>query len=109
LSSDDRDLLEDIVVSARPAIAYVHGFDEAAFHADRKTQDAVMYRLGVIGEAAGHLSDEARASIALDWKAMRGMRHHLFHGYRDVKVPTVFATVRDDLPRVLQAIEQALP
>lgn len=54
---------------------------EAAFLYDRKTQDAVIRNLEIIGEAANKLSPELQASNAdIPWADMIGMRNRLIHG-----------------------------
>ena len=90
-------------------MSYVAGMEESAFRSDLKTQDAVVYRLGVIGEAARWTSDAARAAIPMDWSAIIGMRHRLFHGYREIKLDLVWFTVTDDLPVLVAAIERYFP
>ncbi|HEV2722399.1 MAG TPA: HepT-like ribonuclease domain-containing protein [Thermoanaerobaculia bacterium] len=96
-------------MSARRAMSYVAEMQESDFSTDWKTQDAVVYRLGVIGEAARWLSDVVRTAIDVDWTAIVGMRHRLFHGYREVKLDVVWFTVSDDLPVLVAEIERYLP
>jgi uncharacterized protein with HEPN domain len=100
LSSDD-DLLNDILDAAEEAVSYVEGmmFDE--FRQDRKTQAAVMYRLGIIGEAARYVTAETQSKYSVDWTAMRGMRNRLVHGYGSVRPLIVWKTVTEDLPTLI--------
>jgi uncharacterized protein with HEPN domain len=107
-SEDDRAFLEDILLSARRAMSYVAGMQETEFENDWKTQDAVVYRLGVIGEAARWLSETARAAISVDSSGIIGMRHRLFHGYREIKLDVVWFTISDDLPVLIAGIERYL-
>ena len=65
------------------------------FLSDRMLQDAVLRRLEVLGEAAGHVSKETRDSYpAIPWKKMRGFTSLVKHEYWLV-----------DLERVWDAIE----
>jgi uncharacterized protein with HEPN domain len=104
LSSEDSGLLEDILESARLAISYIDGITEDRFDSDQLRQDAVAYRIGIIGEAARNVSLATKSAIALDWSAMMGMRNRLFHGYRDTNIPTLWKTVRIDLPDVVSLV-----
>lgn len=106
LNSEDTGLLTDILESARLAISYVHGTSEDRFHSDQLRQDAVAYRIGIIGEAARSLSVATKDAIGLDWIA--GMRNRLFHGYRDTNLVTLWKTVKIDLPEVVSLIEPFL-
>lgn len=108
LNSEDTGLLTDILESARLAISYVQGTSEARFHSDQLRQDAVAYRIGIIGEAARSLSVATKDAIGLDWTAMMGMRNRLFHGYRDTNLVTLWKTVKIDLPEVVSLVEAFL-
>jgi uncharacterized protein with HEPN domain len=80
LSSRDLALLNDILEAARMAVSYVRGVTEEQFALDTEKQDAVVYRIGVIGEAARNVSEETRNVLALRWSDMTGMRNRVFHG-----------------------------
>ena len=54
--------------------------DRERFALDRKTQDAVIHNLEVIGEAARNLPDEIKtASSGVDWRKIVGLRNILVH------------------------------
>jgi uncharacterized protein with HEPN domain len=108
LSSNDLALLKDILDAARLAVSYVRNVTEEQFVLDTEKQDAVIYRIGVIGEAANNVSDETKSVLPLRWSDMTGMRNRLFHGYNDVRIATVWTTVTNDLPLVIAAIEPFL-
>ncbi len=49
---------------------------------DRKTSDAVLYNLVVIGEAAAQISDETRARAPeIPWPKVVGLRNLIAHEY----------------------------
>ena len=106
MNSEDSGLLEDIAESARLAISYLESSPEGQFDSDQLRQDAVSYRIGIIGEAARGVSAPTKAAIDLDWTAMMGMRNRLFHGYRDTNVVTLWKTVKMDRPDVVSRIEE---
>jgi uncharacterized protein with HEPN domain len=55
-------------------LAYTIGGREA-FFADRKTQDAVIRNIEIVGQAVKGLSEEARAlEPAVPWRQIAGMR-----------------------------------
>jgi uncharacterized protein with HEPN domain len=94
--------------AAQTAMSHVCDMTEDQFLLDRSKQDAVVYRIGVIGEAARHVSDETKSQLDLNWPAMMGMRNRVFHGYRDVRVSVVWTTVTDDLPEIIATLERYL-
>jgi uncharacterized protein with HEPN domain len=81
---------------------------EEQFVLDTARQDAVFYRIGVIGEAARNVSEETRNALALRWSDMTGMRNRVFHGYNDVRIATIWTTVTNDLPQLIATLERYL-
>jgi uncharacterized protein with HEPN domain len=70
----------------------------------------VVRCLGVIGEAAGRVSPELRATHPeVTWATIAGMRDRLVHDYGTPDVFEVFRTVSEDVPRLLAQIEPLLP
>ena len=55
--------LQHILESIQAIEKYTEGWPEEAFLADRRTQDSVVRRLEIIGEAAGKLPGETKASL----------------------------------------------
>lgn len=94
--------------AARMAVSYIRDVTEDQFVLDTEKQDAVVYRIGVIGEAARNVSEETRNALALRWPDITGMRNRVFHGYNDVRIATVWTTVTNDLPQLIAAIEHYL-
>jgi uncharacterized protein with HEPN domain len=72
------------------------GFEE--FIADKKTRDAVVRNLEVIGEAAKNIPDEIKQEYPeIEWKAVTGMRDKLIHEYFGVSNSIVWETVTNDI------------
>ncbi len=72
-------------------------FDQ--FNGNATVIDAVIRCLTVIGEAAGHLSNDARTQFPqFDWRAMTGMRHRLVHDYGRIDYEIVWDVVQENLP-----------
>jgi uncharacterized protein with HEPN domain len=97
------------------ARSYVEGLGKSEFLGDKRTQQAVILNIMVIGEAATKLSDELPGFVAkypqVEWKSMRGMRNRLAHGYFDINLDIVWETVKQALPVLesqLRQIQQSL-
>jgi len=110
-----RDYLEHMLDAIRLARSYVDGLAKAEFLADRKTQQAVILNIVIIGEAATQLVDEnpafADQHSNIPWKQMRGMRNRMAHGYFEIDLDVVWDTVQlslPDLERKIAAIVENL-
>ena len=109
-----RDYLEHIRAAATDACDFVDGLTRDAFLADKRTQQAVIMSLIIIGEAATKIMNNYPEFIAahprVPWQGMRGMRNRIAHGYFDINLVVVWDTVKTALPdlvRQLPALYQA--
>ncbi len=95
---DFRLYLDDILEAIHQIRTYMADQDEDAFREDRKTQDAVIRNLEIIGEAAGNLPEEIQeAAPEIDWRKIRGLRNILIHEYFGINLPIVWDVVQNKL------------
>jgi uncharacterized protein with HEPN domain len=80
----------------------------AAGSFDRKTSDAVLYNLVVIGEAATQIADETRARAPeIPWTRIVGLRNLLAHEYFRIDldvIQTIVAGQLDQLDKTAQRL-----
>jgi uncharacterized protein with HEPN domain len=78
------------------------------FLSDKRTQQAVIMSLIIIGEAATKVMDAyadfTRAHSEVPWRSMRGMRNRIAHGYFDINLDVVWDTVQTALPALSQQL-----
>lgn len=99
--------LEDIVESLDLISEYVQDMDYNSWTKDRKTIDAVIRNIEIIGEAATHIPDDIQEKNPdIPWYQMKGMRNILIHEYFGVDVDVLWKTVRDDLPPLKEKIQK---
>jgi uncharacterized protein with HEPN domain len=110
MSSRDQILfLEDILEAVNFIEEFTHDMDYSDFINDRKTFDAVLRNLEVIGEAAKNISDKIKSSNEdINWKGMAGMRDKLIHGYFGVDPEIVWETIQNRLPEIKIQIQALL-
>jgi uncharacterized protein with HEPN domain len=108
LTSEDIALLRDMIESAELARSYVDGMTGQQFDSSQLVQDAVSYRIGIIGEAARDISPATADLIPLDWRGIRGMRNRLFHGNREVDLEDLWKTATTNMDDLIVAIEAFL-
>jgi len=104
----DQKKLQDIL-DAIVAIETYAFSSYADFLADAKTQDAILYNLIIIGEAANQISDVFQElHYQIPWSAMIGTRNIIVHGYDQVKLPIVWEILQRDLASLKAEILKAL-
>jgi len=99
-------LLQHILESIEWVEDYIYELPEEEFMESVQTQDAVLRRLEIIGEAVRNLSEDfKKLHAAVPWQKIAGMRNILIHEYFDVDLNLVWNTVKKDLPELKKHIE----
>jgi uncharacterized protein with HEPN domain len=76
---------------------------------DRLLQDAVLFQLVVIGEAAKNLSAETTGQAPeIDWSAWAGLRDVISHSYFRVDMKVIWDTIDSDVPQLAAAVDRLL-
>ena len=97
----DDAFLRDIQEAVQRIGEYTAEIEYHEFLDDRKTQDAVIRNLEIIGEAVKNLSTGVRTTYStIPWKEMAGVRDRLIHGYFGVNLDIVWQIVTGELPNV---------
>ena len=106
----DETYLLDILESAKIALAYVFDKTWDAFDADMQCQDAVLRRIEIIGEAARHISPQARKKHPqIAWREMAILRNLVIHEYDVVDINQVWDTVQNKLPALVEELSKVVP
>lgn len=100
------DYLQHILEAISHIQDYTAGMNVDGFMTDRKTSDAVIRNLEIIGEACNNIAKNhpsfAAQHTSVPWGFAYEMRNALAHGYFTVDLGIVWQTIQNDLP-VLQA------
>lgn len=68
---------------------------------------AIKMDLAQIGENIIHLSNESKSQIDKgDLKGITDIRNYIVHGYIVIKDSTIFRTIKNDLPRLVEQINK---
>ena len=104
-----RDYLHDILQSIADIQTFITDMPFTQFAADRKTINAVVRSLEIIGEATKNIPAELRGLHPyLPWSEIAAMRDKLIHEYFGIDLEIVWETVRNDLAPLEGAIQKVL-
>ncbi len=100
---------KDVLQNMREAEEFIQGLSYDQFAGDKKTFNAVVRALEVIGEAAKNVPITIRRRYpVVPWKEMAGMCDKVIHFYFGVNREAVWLAVKDRIPTIRPIIEQAL-
>ena len=99
--------VEDILESIELIESYISNMNFDNFKNDRKTIDAVVRNLEIIGEAARNISDEIKNKYQnVDWKGMIGLRNRIAHGYFGINLTIIWEILKQELPPLKEKMKQ---
>ncbi|GHU14382.1 DUF86 domain-containing protein [Betaproteobacteria bacterium] len=102
------DYLDHMQQAATDACTFVEGLGKADFLEDKRTQQAVIMSLVIIGEAVTKVMDGytgfTLAHPEVPWRNIRNMRNRIAHGYFDIDLDVVWDTVQTALPDLLKKL-----
>ncbi len=101
--------VRDMIEFCGVILDYAAGLDRAAFLAERRTYDATLRNLQLIGEAATHVP-EAVSSLhpTIPWRKIIGMRNRLVHDYLGIDDDAIWQAVEVDVPDLLPKLRSLL-
>jgi len=104
---------ELLVKDMRSAIvqieSYIAGFNHDSFLEDRRTIDAVVRNLEIIGEAARQLPEEFVARFPeVPWRLLAGLRNRIVHDYFGLDLEIVWQIISQDLLPLKSQLEKTL-
>jgi uncharacterized protein with HEPN domain len=101
--------IEDILQAISAIDEFTRGMTFEEFSADRKTIDAVMHNIMVIGEAAKNVPEEITHRYdGIPWDKMRAIRNVVVHVYFGIRKEILWETIRHDLPPLVPMLQECL-
>ena len=109
MQRDDLTRLRHMIEFAQRAQRFVEHRSREDLDQDQMLTLALIKAIETVGEAASKLSPEFRERHPeLPWPSIMGMRHKLVHAYFEVNLDMVWHTTRNELPPLIQALEEII-
>jgi uncharacterized protein with HEPN domain len=104
------DYLDHMQRAAADARGFVEGVAKDDFLDDKRTQQAVIMSLIIIGEAATKVMDGyaefTQTHPEIPWRSIRNMRNRMAHGYFEIDLNVVWETVQEWLPELCDQLSK---
>ena len=101
--------VQDMIEFCESVLSYTEGLDQRTFLTDRRTYDATLRNLELIGEAATHVPSEVRkAHPEIPWHAIIGTRNRLAHGYLKINDDLIWSIIQDAIPELAPSLRTLL-
>ncbi len=106
---DDKVRLRHILDAILEIETYMQGRTASDFFNNSMLHSACIRQLEIIGEAAGRVSEEVRATSAdVPWKEVVGLRNVLIHEYFGVDLNVILEIIEMDMPNLKDAVKYLL-
>ncbi len=101
--------LDDILEAIAWIRIYTTGVTYDSFQDDRKTIDAVVRNLEIIGEAVKQIPEKIRGQYPdIDWKKIAGLRDILIHNYFGIDLELIWDILQNKLDSLEERVNQML-
>lgn len=86
---------------------YTAGQSREQFESNPLVYDATLRNLELLGEAARHVPEEARARAPdVPWRRVVAVRNILIHGYLGIDNDVIWGIVQNEIGKLLRALEK---
>ena len=97
------------MIHAIESIESYHVFSLEAFLNDEKTQDAIMFNIIILGEAAYRIGQEFQEKHPeIPWSSIIGTRNVIVHGYDQIKLQIVWDILTKDLSSLKNKLQSII-
>ena len=105
LSERDLAHLIDMAVCCRDILDFTSEVNFGEFESDKIRRLATERQLETLGEAANHVSAEARSQLpTIPWPRIVGLRNELAHDYGEVLAARVWSIATENVPELCRTL-----
>jgi len=106
VSRDHAMYLDDMIEAVENVIEFSKGMGRVEFFRDKKTRDATLRNLEILGEAAKKIPDPIRLlNPEIPWRRIAGLRDVLAHDYFGLDEGILWDVVANEAPGLLEPLK----
>lgn len=103
----DQYYIKKIVTDLAFIIEHTKDLTQEELEGNEILVDSVMFRLIQVAENSDKLTDTFKQAFSsIPWRAMKGLRNRIVHEYGNVDLSVVYDTVKEDIPDLLQKLNE---
>jgi len=107
MSREWRLYVSDMKACCGRIVEYTAGLSRAEFQSRRMVYDATLRNIELLGEAARHVPEAARARAPdIPWRRIVGVRNVLIHGYLGIDNDIIWDIVSNEVEKLMLALEK---
>jgi len=97
---------DDILIACDHITEHIKGHTFETFIKDKKTFDAVMMELIIVGEAATHFPNEIRErNLEIRWTSIVGLRNFMTHEYFEIDPKRIWSAAITHVPELKKQVK----
>ena len=109
MKKDPKIFLNHILESIREIERNTENLNEAEFFRNITIQDAVIRRLGIVGEATKNLPKSCKDKHPeIEWRKIAGLRDIIVHEYFGLSLKLVWKITQSNIPKLKKQIFEVL-
>lgn len=110
MEKNDEKRLKDMLQAAKDARGFVKDKTREDLDKDKQLTLSLLKSLEMIGEAASKVSKECQMGCEpIPWDKVIDLKQQVVHTYWDIDRDWIWKTVTDELPPIIDALEQLVP
>ena len=110
MEKNDEKRLSDMLQAAKDALGFLQDKTREDLDKDKPLTLSLLKSLEMIGEAASRVSKECQMGCEpIPWDNVIDLKQQVVHTYWDIDRDWIWKTVTDELPPIIDALEQLIP
>lgn len=107
MSREWRLYLNDMIEFSQRVLEYTNNYTQIEFEQDRRTYDATLRNIELIGEAATRIPEEIRAQNEnIPWRQLIATRNRIIHAYLGLDNDVLWSIIQTDIPQLLNDLQK---